>query len=178
MKLTKDHVGKKVRKPKWKPEQYEIVAWVGNFFAVNIGKAMMEYKVSLDGWELFQERPPKIPENQAWVVVGKKYFWKNDPDNWFIPQFYDHQNKIWAGVSNKHQYVHWMDNKSDWTDRLKVKVKMAPGIVYSSKYYQLTPHLFENKQDFDHWCSHSMNVDFGVWPANDNAWVEVEKEVL
>ena len=113
------------------------------------------------------KEPPPIPEDQAWVVPGKKYAsegWK--PGTWFKPEFFDFNIYEWVGICND-LLKHWataecMDQKEFWKEYVEPKRK-APAYrsYFDGTSTGLSTQLFESAED----ALKAIGSYFISWPA-------------
>lgn len=176
MKLTEEHIDKKVRLTSWGNSRYFIPKFFSKskvmcglfVYGLNEDGAADKYYSDREDWELVQE----IPEDQAWVVPGKTYRLKNG--RVFTPHSYCFPRMFWRGVDNKGNEDYWcMFNQLEWEEvKPKKTVKMAPalGMTEDHQEYGITGVVFTSEQAAKSW----LNEYFVKWPANENSWVEVE----
>ena len=177
MKLTKEHVGKKIWHPVWRKESYAIVTAVGKT------RALIEHHWSMyceapyeaeadinDNWELYQE-PVWWEENREYKVKGgvRLYRFYLKDDVWFCTRTGDEANFVADPEKLK------KENFEEYTPPKKKKiVRMAPALYRRTSDCRIMvgDFLFISEAKAKEYCGDH----FIKWPANENMWCEVEVE--
>jgi len=183
MKISKEHIGKKLRNKNHGISSYFIPMYIHEDINCVIGRNHKNQIVMYDGrtyfndeWELVQE----IPKNQSWVVPGKKYVYRDSighPKNWFIPQKYNFKDGLWEGLGSggKNDWA-VMGFQSEWEEVLEketIKVVLAPALYLENNQETVSRTLYASEEEAK---QHLRGKKFIRWPVA--YFIETERTVV
>jgi len=178
MKILQEHIGKKLKNKKWgiNSSGYFIPQYINELYHYAVGKNHknqivlyqgVEYKN--DDWELVYE----IPANQAWVIPGRKYRFKDslDINYWFIPKKYHFESSCWEGLNNLYlESYAVMSNKNDW-EEFKEHVVLAPALYMENNQETVSRTVYASEEEAK---QHLRGKKFIKWPVA--YFIEVPEE--